>query len=207
MNIPKSKASKEISPSSKVAAKKRLAILKAAVVLFSRHGFKRASIDLIAEAAKVAKPTIYAHFEDKDALFAAVCGLFMEQLLEGAKAARALPTLQERISGILGAKFTMYFEVVLRSPYADELIHATNELASDVVEKADVRYKALLVEELLQCEARKELSLSTLQLGADSLADALLQAAHGAGYNAKSAAEHTANVQRLVRLILRSPSV
>lgn len=67
MKTSKSKASKEISPPSKVAAKKRLAILKAAVALFSRHGFKRTSIDLIAEAAKVAKPTIYAHFEDKDA--------------------------------------------------------------------------------------------------------------------------------------------
>jgi AcrR family transcriptional regulator len=203
MNTHKTKTSKENFPTSKVAAKKRLAILKAAAVLFSRHGFKRASIDLIAEAAKVAKPTIYAHFEDKDALFAAVCSLFMEQLLESAQRARALPTLQQRVCGILGAKFTMYFEVVLRSPYADELIHATNDLVSDVVEKIDVRYKALLVEELLQCEARRELSLSALQLSADSLADALLQAAHGAGYNAKSAAEHTINVQRLVGLILR----
>ena len=203
MKTSKSKASKEISPPSKVAAKKRLAILKAAVALFSRHGFKRASIDLIAEAAKVAKPTIYAHFEDKDALFAAVCAMFMEQLLEGARAARALPTLQARISGILGAKFTMYFEVVLRSPYAEELISATNELANRTVEKADAEYKALLVEELLQCEARKELSISALALSADSLADALLQAAYGAGYNAKSGAEHAANLQRLVRLLLR----
>jgi AcrR family transcriptional regulator len=203
MNTHKTKTSKENFSTSKVAAKKRLAILKAAAVLFSRHGFKRTSIDLIAEAAKVAKPTIYAHFEDKDALFAAVCSLFMEQLLESAQRARALPALQQRVSGILGAKFTMYFEVVLRSPYADELIHATNELVSDVIEKTDVRYKALLVEELLQCEARRELSISALQLSADSLADALLQAAHGAGYNAKSAAEHTINVQRLVGLILR----
>ncbi len=203
MKTSTSKLSKESLPSSKVAAKKRLAILNAAVALFSRHGFKRASIDLIAEAAKVAKPTIYAHFEDKEALFAAVCSLFVEQLLEKAQRARALPTLQQRVAGILGAKFTMYFEVVLRSPYADELIHATNALAADVVEAADVRYKALLVEELLQREARRELSSSALQLSADALADALLQAAHGAGYNAKSGAEHATNLQRLVGLILR----
>jgi AcrR family transcriptional regulator len=203
MNAPKSKTNKESLPLSKVGVKKRSAILKAAVMLFSRHGFKRTSLDLIAEAAKVAKPTIYAHFEDKDALFAAVCSLFMEQLLEGAQSAKALPTLQQRVSGILGAKFTRYFELVLRSPYANELIHATNELANDVIETADVQYKALLVEELLQCEARGELSISTLQISADLLADTLLQAAYGAGYNAKSAAEHTLNLQRLVQLILR----
>jgi AcrR family transcriptional regulator len=202
MKTVKSQASKESLPS-KVAAKKRLSILRAAVSLFSLHGFKRTSIDLIAEAAKVAKPTIYAHFKDKEALFAAVCEQFMEQLLEGAQQARKLPSLHERVSGILAAKFTLYFEVVLRSPYANELIDATDTLANEVVERADARYKELLVDELTQSDARRELSLAALHLTADSLADALLQAGYGAGYNTKSTTAHTENVQRLVRLLLR----
>src|SRR5262245_11315753 len=78
MQTQKTRGKKALPRQSKVALKKRANILKAAVTLFSRHGFKRTSVDLLAEEAKVAKPTIYAHFQDKDALFAAVCELFME---------------------------------------------------------------------------------------------------------------------------------
>ncbi|MEV0645296.1 TetR/AcrR family transcriptional regulator [Phytomonospora sp. NPDC050363] len=48
---------------------KREAILEAAFQVFSRKGFASACIKEIAVEAKVAKPTIYSHLDDKDALF------------------------------------------------------------------------------------------------------------------------------------------
>jgi len=47
-------------------------ILDAARKIFVERGFEGASIDEIAEAARAGKPTIYARFGDKRALFAAV---------------------------------------------------------------------------------------------------------------------------------------
>ena len=47
-------------------------ILDAAEKLFLEKGFESASIDQIAEMAPVSKPTIYAHFSGKKALFSAV---------------------------------------------------------------------------------------------------------------------------------------
>src|SRR6516165_8890772 len=47
-------------------------ILNAARKLFLERGFEGASIDEIAEAARSGKPTIYARFADKRALFTAV---------------------------------------------------------------------------------------------------------------------------------------
>jgi AcrR family transcriptional regulator len=47
-------------------------ILDAARKLFLERGFEGASIDEIAEAARSGKPTIYARFRDKRALFTAV---------------------------------------------------------------------------------------------------------------------------------------
>ncbi|AKA06365.1 TetR family transcriptional regulator [Streptomyces noursei ZPM] len=48
---------------------KRQAILDAAFLVFAREGYGRASIDAIADAASVAKPTVYNHFGGKEDLF------------------------------------------------------------------------------------------------------------------------------------------
>ncbi|TYQ09747.1 UNVERIFIED_ORG: TetR family transcriptional regulator [Gordonia westfalica J30] len=48
---------------------KRDAILQAAIEVFGREGYARASIDEIAQIASVAKPTLYSRFSDKTTLF------------------------------------------------------------------------------------------------------------------------------------------
>jgi AcrR family transcriptional regulator len=45
-------------------------ILDGARAAFARHGYERASMDLVAARAGVSKATLYNHFEDKRALFA-----------------------------------------------------------------------------------------------------------------------------------------
>ena len=49
---------------------KREAILQAAAELMLRQGFRGTSMEAIARAAGVAKPTLYACFPDKTAVFA-----------------------------------------------------------------------------------------------------------------------------------------
>ncbi len=51
---------------------KRDEILETAGKLFVENGFQAVSVDQIAAAVPVSKPTLYAHFEDKRALFVAV---------------------------------------------------------------------------------------------------------------------------------------
>lgn len=51
---------------------KRQAILDAALRVFVREGYDRASIDAIAAEAGVSKPTVYAHLGSKEELFTTV---------------------------------------------------------------------------------------------------------------------------------------
>ena len=60
---------------------KRQAILDAAKRAFIAHGYSGASIEAIAEAAPVSKPTLYNHFKGKQELFAAVIAGQCEALL------------------------------------------------------------------------------------------------------------------------------
>ena len=60
---------------------KRQAILEAAKHAFIKHGFSGGSMDAIAEAAPVSKPTLYNHFHSKSDLFSAVIQSQCENLL------------------------------------------------------------------------------------------------------------------------------
>ena len=57
-----------------VQSPKRLAIVDAATKLFLSQGFGAVSVDAIAAKAQVSKPTVYSHFENKEALFSGVMG-------------------------------------------------------------------------------------------------------------------------------------
>ena len=60
---------------------KRAAILDAAKRLFANEGFAGASMDEIAAEAGVSKLTVYSHFGDKEALFAAAVRAKCEEML------------------------------------------------------------------------------------------------------------------------------
>lgn len=68
----------------------RAAILDAAARGFGRHGFAGLSMDELAADAGVTKPTIYAHFGKKEALFDATLGAAFASLKD-----RALPPVQD----------------------------------------------------------------------------------------------------------------
>src|SRR5215813_112138 len=59
-------------PPKELAGEVDARILDAARKIFVERGFEGASIDELAEAARAGKPTIYARFGDKRALFTAV---------------------------------------------------------------------------------------------------------------------------------------
>jgi AcrR family transcriptional regulator len=78
-------------------------ILDAAAKVFLGRGFSGASVDEIAEVASAGKPTIYARFPNKEALFAAVIERLVRQEtgLEGVSCAGA--SLDERLKALAAA--------------------------------------------------------------------------------------------------------
>ena len=64
------------------AAERRAQLLDIGRKVFARRGFEAASIEEIAELAKVSRPIVYAHFGDKSGLFAVVVDREMEHVTE-----------------------------------------------------------------------------------------------------------------------------
>ena len=178
---------------------KRRRIVEAATSLFNRYGFKRTSVDLLAAEAGVAKPTVYAYFDDKDAIFRAVAEHVCDELLAAAeRASTADAPIDERLGGMLAAKLTRYWELVHASPHAQELLDSQGRLGSEVVQRADRAYLDLLASVI---ESSKEIDPRRAGLTAKSAAALLVRAASGAAYDATSAASHRKHLTEIVRVI------
>src|SRR6478736_6498193 len=90
---------------------KRAAILEAAKRLFVAQGFAGVSMDQIAADAGVSKLTVYSHFGDKEALFAAaVQAHFEQQLPDSLFAAADAAPLQDGLMQIARAFFAMIMD-------------------------------------------------------------------------------------------------
>lgn len=182
---------------------KRHRIVEAATRLFNHYGFKRTSIDLLATEAGVAKPTIYAYFEDKDAVFRAVVEAVCDELVSGARrASEGNAPIGERLTSMLQAKFTRYFELVQASPHAQELIDSHGQLGADIVQRSDRAYLALLVSVI----EKSELEPARVAMTPTSLAQLLLRAASGAAYDAKTVSAHKRHLADIVRVIVAAVS-
>jgi TetR/AcrR family transcriptional regulator len=66
---------------------KRNAILGQAAELFARHGYDRASLAMIAQAAGVSKALVYHYWQDKEEMLFDVLAQHLQQLVEIARAA------------------------------------------------------------------------------------------------------------------------
>lgn len=189
----------------RVTSAKRDAIVRAATTLFSRYGFRKASIELIAKEAGVAKPTVYTQFEDKEALFAAVCEGIVQRILSDARAAASRDApLVERVTAVLSAKFTTVFELVDSSPHARELLDSQAAGARRLVEAADREFLELLTDVIDNAVGAKQLDVRRLGTSPAALARLLMQVGHGAGYRATSLRTHRSNLRSLVALALQA---
>ena len=185
------------------SAARRQRIVLAATTLFSRYGFRRTSMDQLAAEAAVAKPTLYAYFRDKEAVFRAVSEAVIGHMLAGAKgAAEADGPLEGRLAGVLSAKFTEMFELVHSSPHAAEILDAQSRLGADVEAKADRAFERLLAGLVGEGVTTGELDLQRAGLSTGAFVALLLRAGHGAAYGATTAAQHRRALGELVRVLV-----
>jgi AcrR family transcriptional regulator len=97
-------------------------ILDAARALVLKHGLRGTSMEAIARQAGVAKPTLYAYYPDKPAVFAAL----LERLIgawraEFVTALRGDGDVVQRIAAAMTAKHKAARRLLDSSPHADEL--------------------------------------------------------------------------------------
>jgi AcrR family transcriptional regulator len=87
-------------PPKDLAGDVKARILDAAQRVFLKRGYQSASLDEIAETAPASKPTIYAHFPGKEALFEAVVARVIEGLADFEAFAPKGRSVQDKLASL-----------------------------------------------------------------------------------------------------------
>jgi AcrR family transcriptional regulator len=184
--------------------------LAAAFARFSRYGYRRTSLEEIAEEAGISRAALYLHFPNKEAIFRALAfDLHLRAQAAAERAAAAPGPLEARLAAVLEARAAHFFDVVHASPHAAELLGESSRQGADVSEAFRRRFLRVLRRPIAEAEARGEIRAAAAGLDAGSLAALLLDAAKGlekSGAGAPSPARYRRRLRQMVRAIVRGLS-
>jgi len=177
------------------------AIVLAALELFTRYGYRKTSIDDIAQAAQVAKRTVYLHFENKAAVFLAILEYLAGQVRQRCAAAeRASGTAVDRLAGLLDAYFGMGFELFSKSEHMPELEETFSKLARSRISDLNAEYQERLARFLRSLQKTGEIAGPPQGVTLDEIVYILVRAADGAKHDAKVQGDRQALQQHLRKL-------
>jgi AcrR family transcriptional regulator len=161
---------------------KHEAILTAAFSLFGHYGYRRTSIDDIAQEAGIAKGTVYLYFKSKEEIFRALAQQLIDKMLAASETAQAATdSVAEQLRGMLDAKFGYFFELLHCSAHVREILDAKNQLCADLFAQADRRYQRMLASVITKADKHGDLHLDQLGLGPEAAAELLTRSASGLG--------------------------
>src|SRR5271169_3082467 len=102
-------------------------ILESAAEVFGQHGYRLASMELVAQEAGLTRQALYHHFPSKEALFRAVAeavyeGAFEAERAAGLKQEQAGAGLADILVAQLGARSRYLFDLIRGSAQVEELM-------------------------------------------------------------------------------------
>jgi AcrR family transcriptional regulator len=179
---------------------KRQQILSAALGVFFKYGYKRVSMNEIAEAAGISRPGLYLHFSSKEEVFRAAILQFSDGLIE--EITKGLPsrkTVDEKVQYAFEVWTVQRFDLTRKSPEAKEISDSSYEFAREALDESYAKLESVLAS-ILKGQVRS--SGNKKGLSAEKTAHILTSAVRGFKLVAKSATELRQLIKDLLGFIL-----
>ena len=199
--MPVKKAHKKNAGATAGGSSKPNAIVLAGLQLFTRYGYRKTSMNDIAQAAQVAKRTVYLHFENKAAVFLAILEYLGDQVrLRCAAAELEGGTPVDRLTGLLDAYFGMGFDLFSKSEHMPELEETFSKLARTKIGGLNTEYEDRLARFLRSLEKTGEIGGPPPGLTVEQIVHILMRAAEGAKHDSRVQGDRKALERRLREL-------
>ncbi|MET3849348.1 TetR/AcrR family transcriptional regulator [Paenibacillus sp. OAE614] len=182
--------------------KKKLHILSVALDVFFKYGYKRVSMNEIAEAAGISRASLYLYFKNKEEVFNASILLYGDNLIE--EILEGLPSKQTPEEKMLYA-FEVWsinnFDQSLNSPEVKEVTDSSFSFAQEALDASYSKLEVILTSIL---ESRSKSNGSPSSLSSEKLAHLLTSALRGFKLVARDSSELRQMIEDLLRVILIS---
>jgi AcrR family transcriptional regulator len=201
--MPVKKVQKKNAGARESASTRPNAIVLAALELFTRYGYRKTSVDDIAQAAQVVKRTVYLHFENKAAVFLAILEYLGDQVRQrcaAAESARGTPV--DRMTALLDAYFGMAFELFSKSQHMPELEDTFSKLARARIGDLNAEYEDRLARFLRSLEKTGAIGGPPQGLTVERIVHILMRTAEGAKHDPQVQGNRKAFERRLRELAI-----
>ncbi|MDX2233048.1 MAG: helix-turn-helix domain-containing protein [Hyphomonadaceae bacterium] len=184
---------------------KRARLLDAAMGVFARYGFRRASMADIAAAAGVSRPALYLSFRSKqDVLRALAMRLRDEAMAAAAGAWRPGAAFAENLEATLLGKEMAFFALLRGSPHGKDLLAVDEALTAETARDLDRAFRGLIAARARDAAAAGEIDLALQEGDAEGFAAVIAAAVKALMHEAADEAAFRAAVRRLCRMAAAS---
>ncbi|WP_017222166.1 TetR/AcrR family transcriptional regulator [Moritella dasanensis] len=182
-------------------------ILHAAMNRFSHYGYKRTSLEDIANDANLSRPTIYAHFKNKKALLRAVSeGIHNTTIANIEIALCSDQKVEQRLLNCFLAWTEPYRSILFGSPHGAELIGENGTLANDISVLACETFDKLLTKVLVDLQKSGSINLTLINLTPSQAAEFMIASLNGISFVNANESTHKHYLQTLIKLFLNGCS-
>ena len=172
------------------------AILDAAFAGFSSYGYRRTSMEDIAQAVGISRSALYLHFRNKEDILRSMSTRFFDEA--AVNVAAQLAMLDRPTAETLGAAFVAYdgkfMDMFMNTPHGAEILEAGHQVSADLVAAGEARIHHLLTDWLAA------LPLPAILGSADALAATILASLKGLKHTAKSPLGYRASQAQLAQV-------
>lgn len=177
-------------------------VLESAAACFARYGYKRTSMETLAQAADMSRPALYQYFRNKNEIFRAMTEWVLYRDARAAEAGReAARTPADRVLAVLGPVLNRYSGEASDTALHFELIGEVHTRAPDLWDAFEQRILAAL--RAVLAEPGAGISPEAVGASFDDVAAILLYGAKGIRLEARSRAIGERRARRFVEIALR----
>jgi len=168
-------------------------------------GLRRTSIEAIAAAAGVSRPTVYAHFASKDEVFRSIVTALHDERIAAMEAAiNPSEEVADRLYAALAARFVPFVTLTASTAHGAELLDENSRVCGDINRSSRKRSLRVLERLLADADAAGRLDLADAGLSPANAATLFYDAARGAKEDATvTPAAYRRQLRRLVSVLAR----
>ena len=186
---------------------KREVVFEAAADVFAQYGFRRTSMNDIAQAAGISRPALYLMFDNKEDLFRELASYRQNQGIDLAISTLAgNAPIVERVTAAILAFERIFYEPIAQSPHGAELMDISISIAADCLMKDIERLIKSLVQALADAESNGEITFVGMPMQATAYVRLLMSSIGGLKKQASSTKVFRRQISEVVSIFLKSVS-
>lgn len=173
--------------------------------VFATYGFRKTSMNDIANGAGMSRPAVYQHYKNKDDIFRRLTQIYYDQVADALVVAfSADKPVTETLHSAFGAQIGDMVETLLASPHGMELLDTGEKTAADIKQAGEDRLRLLYADWLRAESARGRVALPDTP---EQVADVILVGLRGLKATVSSVPQMRARLAAFATLIGRGLEV